>query len=103
MELDKVVYATIAVADERLPLHFELEEETEGAGCLLRVQGLSDMTILDAYGLVLAEGKLLRETPEACARLLELQELLGRSVEPEQLPLPPAQIEPFMERVMPAC
>ncbi|MFC4812518.1 DEAD/DEAH box helicase, partial [Paenibacillus sp. GCM10023250] len=109
LELDNVVYAGIAPADERLPLHFELEQQARtgwgesagNAGYRLRVSGLAEMTVLEDYGLVLAEGKLLRETPEACARLLELQALLARAAEPDELPLPQAQIEPFMERVMP--
>ncbi|QHW31746.1 helicase SNF [Paenibacillus rhizovicinus] len=101
MEIDNVVYAAISPTDERLPLHFELEEHVTGIGCRLRMQGLTEMTVLDAYGLVLAEGKLFRQPPEACSRLLELQELLEQADEPQSLPLPPGQIEPFMERAMP--
>ncbi|WP_258171085.1 DEAD/DEAH box helicase [Paenibacillus sp. R14(2021)] len=101
MELNKVIYANMAVTDERIPLHFELEgNESEHPGACLRVQGLQEMTILEAYGLILTGGKLLRLPADDCSRLLELQALLERSPEPE-LSLNPAQIGPFMERVMP--
>ncbi|QHT59052.1 helicase SNF [Paenibacillus lycopersici] len=114
IELDNVVYATLTLSDERLPLQFELEEQTAGTGCRLRMPGLMELAVFDAYGLVLAEGKILRQPQEACRRLLELQDLLREAgtgeaddaaeddrLQAQSLPLPPAQIETFMERAMP--
>lgn len=101
VELDNVVYAAIEPAEDRLPLHVALEEQTGEAGCQLRIEGLEAMTVMDAYGLVFAGGKLLRQAPDTCKRLLELQALMDRAEDPQLLPLAPAQLEPFIERVMP--
>jgi len=99
LEQDGTTYDRIHISDERIPLQFEFGEARAG-DYRLDIRGLERMTILEAYGTVLVDGKLLRLQPEPCKRLVELKRLLDAS-HGDKVHIPPEQIEPFMEKVIP--
>ncbi|PWV98567.1 SNF2 family DNA or RNA helicase [Paenibacillus cellulosilyticus] len=101
------IYEGIALLDEPLPLRFEFKmEESEGssqqeaAAYQLQVEGLDSLVILPAYGLAIADGKLLGLTEAQSMRLTEVQRLLDQTSE-QRFRITQEQIEPFMERVVP--
>lgn len=100
LEQDGITYEGIHVSGERIPLHFEFDR-AQAEGYLLDIRGLDQMTILEAYGTVLIEGKLLKLQPEPCKRLVELKRLLETSRR-DKVYIPPEQMEPFMEKVVPS-
>ncbi|MDQ0921066.1 DEAD/DEAH box helicase [Paenibacillus sp. V4I5] len=89
----------IRVSDEPIPLHFEFDQ-TEAEDFQLDVQGLEKITVMESYGIVLSEGKLMHMQAEPCKRLSELKQMLENSSK-HQIQIPPAQMEPFMEKVIP--
>lgn len=66
----------------------------------LGIQGLDKLTVMEAYGVVLAEGKLIPVQPEQCKRLLQLKQTID-AYRNQQLLIPADQVEPFMEKVVP--
>jgi superfamily II DNA or RNA helicase len=99
LALDGRTYNGIPLSDEALPLHFAFDQ-AKSDGYQLDVKGLDQMTVMEQYELVLAEGKLFRLQPESCKRLSDLKHLLSVSRKPH-IPIAPEQMEPFMERVIP--
>ncbi|NRF91737.1 SNF2 helicase associated domain-containing protein [Paenibacillus frigoriresistens] len=89
----------IRVSDEPVPLHFEFDQ-TQAEGFQLDVQGLDKITVMESYGVVLSEGKLMHMQAEPCKRLSELKQMLENSSK-HQIQIPSAQMEPFMEKVIP--
>ncbi|MBP3965391.1 DEAD/DEAH box helicase [Paenibacillus lignilyticus] len=108
LEQGNTVYPTLAISEERLPpLTFDLqqlnergEQDRERGSYHIHARGLDQLVVIEAYGLVLAEGRLIELPPAACRRLAELQQLQERSSLP-YIPILPELIEPFMERVVP--
>ncbi|MDQ0090090.1 SNF2 family DNA or RNA helicase [Paenibacillus anaericanus] len=96
---DELSFDRIALSDEPLPLHFEFDQAHD-AGYQLEVQGLEQMIVMESYGLVLAEGKLIKLPEHQCKRLSELKQLLNSSHR-HQVEIEPEQMEPFMEKVIP--
>ncbi|USB33586.1 SNF2 helicase associated domain-containing protein [Paenibacillus sp. YPG26] len=92
-------YEGIRLSDEGLPLRFEFDQ-AGSEGYQLDIQGLDELTVLESYGLVLTEGRLLKLPGERCKRLLELKTMLDSSHESRIL-ISTQQMEPFMERVVP--
>lgn len=89
----------LQLSDEPIPLQFTIDE-SKNEGCQLNIQGLDDLVILEAYGVILTDGKLLKLLPEQCTRLSELRRLLDASRK-HKVRIFPDQIEPFMEKVIP--
>lgn len=89
----------LSLSDERLPLSFQFDQAEE-AGYRLDVQGLHQLTILEDYGLVLSEGRLLKLPVQECGRLSELKRMLN-SPRQNGISIAPEQMEPFMEGVIP--
>ncbi|NIK78960.1 superfamily II DNA or RNA helicase [Paenibacillus castaneae] len=89
----------IRLSEETIPLHFSFDQ-AESDGYQLNIQGLEQMTIMEDYGLVLNEGKLIRLQQHQSKRLAELKQLLDTSRKPS-IHIAPEQMEPFMERVIP--
>ncbi|MCC3375304.1 DEAD/DEAH box helicase [Cohnella sp. REN36] len=87
-------------SDEPLPLRFSFDRAEEDDGFRLETEGLSEAVILEAYGAVLAEGRVHRMEPAACVRLLELQRMLGSAGTPG-VRIPEERMEAFMNRVVP--
>ncbi|SDX33168.1 DEAD/DEAH box helicase [Paenibacillus sp. CF384] len=109
LEQGNTTYPTIAISEERIPpLTFDLQQLHASSAPIgndrgsyhVQAQGLDQLVIIEAYGLVLAEGRFIELQQAACRRLAELQQLQERSSMP-YIPILPEQIEPFMERVVP--
>ncbi|WP_232698492.1 DEAD/DEAH box helicase [Brevibacillus daliensis] len=99
LEHDDRTFDGIHLSDEQLPLQFEFHEaETEGYQ--LEVQGLKKITVMESYGVILSEGKILKSKPEQCNRLAEIKQMLESSRK-HQILIAPEQMEPFMEKVIP--
>lgn len=99
LEQNDRTFDGIHVSDEPIPLHFEFDQ-TEAEDFQLDVQGLEKITVMESYGVVLSEGKLLHIQAEPCKRLSELKQMLENSSK-HHIQIPPAQMEPFMEKVIP--
>ncbi|WP_339311357.1 SNF2 helicase associated domain-containing protein [Paenibacillus sp. FSL M7-0896] len=89
----------LSVSEEPLPLSFQFDQAQE-EGYRLDVRGLEQLTILESYGLVLTEGRLLKLPAQECGRLAELKRMLSSSRR-DSLAIAPEQMEPFMDRVIP--
>ncbi|MNH83609.1 ATP-dependent helicase HepA [compost metagenome] len=92
-------YEGIRLSEEGLPLRFEFDQAAR-EGYQLDIQGLDELTVLESYGIVLSEGKLLKLPAGRCKRLLELKQMLDTSRDSRIL-ISTQQMEPFMERVVP--
>ncbi|GIP24220.1 DEAD/DEAH box helicase [Paenibacillus sp. J22TS3] len=92
-------YDGLSLSAEAVPIRFEFDKSPDD-GYQLDIQGLDELTILDAYELVLSEGRLLKLPAAQCKRLIELKNMLDSSRDP-QIRISPQQMEPFMERVVP--
>ncbi|WP_166243982.1 DEAD/DEAH box helicase [Paenibacillus turpanensis] len=92
-------YHGLQLSEEAVPLQFTVDE-APGGSYRLEVDGLENITILELYGVVLHEGKVLRLGDEHCRRLGEIQRLLHSS-RSRHLLIPPEQIEPYVEKVVP--
>ena len=99
LALDGRIYEGVRISDEPIPLQFEFDE-APGEGYRLDVQGLDEIIVMEAYGLVLAEGKILKLPPESSQRLSELKQMLD-SARTRQLRISADQIEPFIDKVIP--
>ncbi|PPA90305.1 DEAD/DEAH box helicase [Brevibacillus laterosporus] len=89
----------IHLSDEPLPLQFEFDQ-AQSEGYQLDIQGLDKLTVMESYGVVLSEGKLIKLQHEHCKRLIELKNLLETSHQ-NQVQIKKEQMEPFMEKVIP--
>ncbi|WP_203457084.1 DEAD/DEAH box helicase [Paenibacillus tepidiphilus] len=99
MQLDGTAITGLHPAAEYPPLSFHFNE-AEGEGYLLEIQGLSKITVLEDYGLLAAEGKLLRLPETDVRRLAGLKQMLAGSRK-DELIIAPEQMESFMEGVLP--
>ncbi|MBN3526989.1 DEAD/DEAH box helicase [Paenibacillus apiarius] len=92
-------YEGIGISDEPVPLHFGLGQ-AQPESYQLDVQGLDEIIVMESYGVVLSEGKLLKLQTDKCKRLAGLKHMLEASGK-HQIQIPPEQMEPFMEKVIP--
>lgn len=93
------IFDGVRVSDEPIPLHFEFDE-AQAEGYQLDVQGLERITVMESYGVVLSEGRLLKMQADLCKRLSELKHMLETSRK-QQIQIPSDQMEAFMEKVIP--
>jgi len=106
LEQDNRTFEGIHLSNEALPLHFEFDmihqhkDEEDKNGYQLDVHGLEQLIIMEPYGMVLADGKLIKLQADQCRRLSELKQML-ESARRNQVRIPPEQMEPFMEQVIP--
>ena len=87
----------IQFSNETPPLSFEFDQADE-EGYHLEIKGLEDITVLEDYGLVLTDGKLLKLPYQECIRLAEMKNILDSS---GGVRIAAAQMEPFMDKVIP--
>ncbi|CAG7619202.1 SNF2 helicase associated domain-containing protein [Paenibacillus allorhizosphaerae] len=89
----------IILSDEPLPLRFEFDQ-ARSDGYELDIHGLDDIIVMESYGAVLHDGKLLKLQEGSGRQLTELKQMLETSRK-QQIRIPPEQMEPFMEKVVP--
>lgn len=95
------VWDRFQVVEEPLPLLFSFDQ-LDNIGFQLRVQGLEQLTVMEAYGLVIWDGKLVKLPSDLGNRLSQLQAMLQSSDSDHgHVPIPFERIEPFMEKVIP--
>ncbi|MCK1981558.1 MULTISPECIES: DEAD/DEAH box helicase [Peribacillus] len=82
-----------------LPLQFDFSE-SKVKGYQLKINGLHEMIIMNAYKLVLFKGKLVRLESEDCQRLSELKQMMENSGM-NQIPIHDDQLELFLDKVVP--
>ncbi|MGG6312714.1 SNF2 helicase associated domain-containing protein [Paenibacillus macerans] len=99
LEQDGRIWPELTVSKEPLPLRFDLGQ-AEGDGFQFAVHGLDDVTVMEAYGVVLSEGKIIAQPPAQTRRLAEMKHMLS-TARKQHVMIPPEQIEPFVERVLP--
>lgn len=87
------------VSDVPLPVEYGFEQ-TEDGEYRLNIEGLDRLTILDAYGLVLSDGLLMKVPLDECRRLADMKSMLESSRR-QHIRISPEQIEPFMQKVLP--
>lgn len=87
------------ISEEPIPLHFEFDAH-ESEGYQLRIEGLDELIVLEAYGLVLSGQKLIPMPTQQCNRLSELKHMLYYS-RSEEIYISAEQMEPFLEKVVP--
>ncbi|KSU84445.1 Superfamily II DNA or RNA helicase, SNF2 family [Fictibacillus enclensis] len=92
-------YEGIRTVTEPLSLSFVFSE-SEGGRYQLKIQGLKQMVVLSAYGLVLSHGNLYSLSEEDCLRLSELKRMMKASAT-EIIPIPKPQMAMFLEKVVP--
>ncbi|MEK5476097.1 SNF2 helicase associated domain-containing protein [Paenibacillus sp. FSL R5-0407] len=89
----------LSLSDEPLPVRYYFDQADE-EGYRLGVQGLDELTILEPYGLVLADKNLLKLPEDGCRRLAEMKNMLEASRR-QHIRIASEQIEPFMQKVLP--
>lgn len=99
LEVDQGSYEGVCLVDEPLPLSFEFGESDRSA-YVLGVHGVEGITVMEAYGLSIADGKLYRLAEGQAEQLSELKRMLESARGP-RVRIPQGAIEPFMERVVP--
>ena len=99
LEQDGRIWPGFEVADGPLPLSFQLGQAGDES-YQFSAQGLDDVLVMDVYGIILSEGKLIRLSPAQTRRLAELKHMMITARKPYIL-ISPDQIEPFVERVLP--
>ncbi|MCM3673712.1 DEAD/DEAH box helicase [Peribacillus simplex] len=82
-----------------LPLQFDFTE-SEVKGYQLEINRLHEMIVMNAYTLVLFEGKLVQLENEDCQRLSELKQMMEDSGM-NQIPIHHDQLELFLDKVVP--
>lgn len=92
------VYERIQQTLEALPLEFVFDETNEGFK--MEVNGLDRLTALEAYGFVLFDGFFRETSAEECHRLSEIKRMFERNGK-SHIQIPSAQLEPFMEKMLP--
>ncbi|MBE5396020.1 MULTISPECIES: DEAD/DEAH box helicase [Brevibacillus] len=92
-------FAGVHISDELIPLCFAFDQ-ADSESFQLDVQGLDLITVMESYGVVLSEGKLIKLPADQCKRLAELKQMLEASRK-RQILIPAGQMEPFMVTVAP--
>ncbi|MDP4095900.1 SNF2 helicase associated domain-containing protein [Paenibacillus sp. P96] len=98
-EHDGIMYQGIEISHDPLPLHFDFDQSDKD-DYRMNVEGLNDMLIMEAYGLVVHQGKLTFVQPEYVRRLAELKQMLETRSR-HHIRIAPEQMEAFMDKVVP--
>ncbi|WP_370866583.1 SNF2 helicase associated domain-containing protein [Saccharibacillus sp. JS10] len=94
-------YPGLHISQDLLPLRFEFDQGKSGS-LRMNARGMDKIIILDFYGLALCEGIFYRIEATQAKRLSELKQILLDDPENEdEIQIPKAQIQHFMERVVP--
>lgn len=99
LEQDGRIWPGLTLLDEPLPLRFDLSQASDDS-FQFAVHGLDEVTVMEAYGVILSDGKIIRQPAAQSRRLAEMKHMLA-TARKQQIMIPPEQIEPFVERVLP--
>lgn len=99
LEYEEGVFHGIRVSEEPLPLDFEFDQ-AQGEAYVLNVRGMDRITVMESYGIVLSDGRLMKLQADACNRLVEMMRML-EPLRKHRIHIAPEQMELFMERVTP--
>ena len=89
----------LVLNEKMLPLSFVFAA-SENKGFHLRIKGLNQLIVLEAYHFVLYKGKFIRLEETDCKRLADLKHMLEDS-KTNQIEIPHDQIDYFLEKVVP--
>lgn len=91
-------YTNLQFQDGPPPVQFYLAEDKQHYQ--LHMKGFSELILLDAYNVVMSEGKLFQLEGQDCERLVQLKQML---VMPgtNSIPIKSNQIDFFMKKVVP--
>ncbi|MBB6636947.1 DEAD/DEAH box helicase [Cohnella thailandensis] len=93
-------YPGLIVETSPIPLRFEFRESEKGQ-YELRASGLDKLLVMEAYGVAISEGKLLK-LPEADSRQLqELQRLMNAGGSGESIAISSERVGSFVEHAVP--
>ncbi|MBB4824678.1 superfamily II DNA or RNA helicase [Sporosarcina luteola] len=67
---------------------------------LLKIDGMNDVVILEAYRTVMQRGNIFRLAPEDCKRLADLERML-KTAQAMHIAIPDEQVGFFLEKVVP--
>lgn len=99
LSLDGILTDKLEFVQDPIPLQFEFDEAGDDH-YLMKIEGLERMIVLEGYGLVIVDGKLIHLELDACRRLSEMKRLLENSNKPH-IRIQPEMMESIMERVVP--
>ncbi|MGN8646282.1 SNF2 helicase associated domain-containing protein [Gracilibacillus sp. HCP3S3_G5_1] len=99
IEYEGYTYDHLQVSEERLPLLFQFSE-MDGKDYYLKIHGFNQLTVMPSYQFVLYDGKIIKMADEQMEQLTNLKQLLDASGT-NQIPIPQAQMDLFMEKVVP--
>jgi len=103
-EIGDARWPGVQASAEPLPLRFAFDADDVGSAggdsFRMDVDGLDGLVVMEAYGLVVREGKLVKLPAESCRRLAELQRLTEALGEP-LVRIPADRMEPFLREVVP--
>ncbi|MGE7904972.1 SNF2 helicase associated domain-containing protein [Peribacillus sp. NPDC094092] len=94
-----LIYNGFRLSNGPLPFQFDFTE-SDAKGYQLNIKRLHEMIVMDAYTLVLFEGKLVQLENEDFQRLSELKQMMDGSGK-DQIPIHHDQLELFMDKVVP--
>ncbi|MGE7661146.1 SNF2 helicase associated domain-containing protein [Peribacillus sp. NPDC097197] len=94
-----IIVDGLQVSEDLLPLQFDFTK-TESKGYQLNIKGLDSVIVMNAYDVVLADGKLFSLKKEDCQRLIELKSMLETSGT-NRIPIAWDQLDVFLEKVVP--
>ncbi|PGL68894.1 DEAD/DEAH box helicase [Bacillus sp. AFS055030] len=93
-----ILFNGISFTEDKLPLEFEIEQ-LEGQ-YFLTVNGIEQLTIIEAYSTVLYRGKIYQLKVEEFNRLVELKQIVKYTAH-EKINIPTDQIHLYVEKVIP--
>ncbi|WP_098747306.1 DEAD/DEAH box helicase [Paenibacillus sp. EZ-K15] len=99
LSLDGILTDKLEFVQDPIPLQFEFDEAGDDQ-YLMKIEGLERMIVLESYGLVIVDGKLIQLELDACRRLSEMKQLLENANKPH-IRIQPEMMESIMERVVP--
>ncbi|MFL6562079.1 MAG: SNF2 helicase associated domain-containing protein, partial [Bacillus sp. (in: firmicutes)] len=99
LEYEGQTFPGLHLSEASLPLEFDFTK-AEGTGYQLKVKNLHRMIFLDSYQSVLFEGNIKQLGVQDFNRLSDLKRMLDTSGT-NQIPIPQAQINFFLEKVAP--
>ncbi|WP_062106378.1 DEAD/DEAH box helicase [Bacillus niameyensis] len=98
-EYGGITYDELSLTRGPIPVQFSFLE-TKGKDYELKIQGLNQLIILEAYRAVLSKGCLIQLEEEVSERLSELKQILDAS-EANHISVPHNQFHYFLEEIVP--